>query len=102
MVRYWDRLVSGIEQIVQNTVSMFAEIIPPSAVYDGEIVLPNTLPSQALKRGLTLKASENNVSDVLVGTFPLAPGESLPIEIDNLSKVLVTGDPLDKVYYYGS
>ena len=102
MVRYMDRIVEAIETIVQGTINIIANIIPPSSSYDGEVVLPNTLPDQVLKRGLTLKAAEGNVSDILVGTFPLAPGESLPIEIDNLNKVLVTGTALDKVYYYGS
>ena len=101
-MRYWDRLIEGIEHVVQNTISMVAHLIPPSAVYDGEVTLPGTLPDQSLWRGLTLKASEDNVTDVLVGAFPLAPGESMPIEIDNLNKVLVTGTALDKVYYYGS
>jgi hypothetical protein len=102
MVRYLDRIVEGIETIVNGTVSIVANLIAPSAVYDGEVILPGVLPSQALKKGLTLKAAEGNVSDVLVGDFPLAPGESLPIDIDNSNKVLVTGNAGDKVYHYGS
>ena len=101
-MRYLDRIVTAIESIVQGTISIIANIVPPSTTYDGEVILPGTLPDQVVKRGLTLKASEDNVADVLIGSFPLAPGESLPIDIDNLSKVLVTGDAADKVFYYGS
>jgi len=102
MVAYLDRIVAAVEQIVQGTWSIIANIIPPSQVYDDSVTLPGVLPDQVVKRGAVVKADENNVANVLVGTFPLAPGESLPIEIDNLNKILVTGTAGDIVYYYGS
>lgn len=102
MVEYLDIIVDSIQQIVQGTISIIANITAPSAVYDNSVTLPGVLPDQVVKRGAVIKADENNVADVLVGTFPLAPGESLPIEIDNLNKILTTGTGGDVVYYYGS
>lgn len=79
----------------------FAEV-PPSSLYGNLVTLPGTLPSQAVRKGATIKAHKDNVGEIMVNGMSLEAGESIPINIDNLSKILITGTAGDKAYYLGS
>lgn len=111
MVKYLDIIVEKITALVGKTDQMEftpsglkvdGEFTRPEDIYGNAITLPGTLPDQDVDDGVTIKAKDTNVADVDVNGFALASGESIPLSIDNLSKVLVTGNAGDIVYYLGS
>lgn len=109
MVRYLDIIVEELQKIsIVNAGFTFdgdellVEEPAPSSIYGNQIALPGTLPDQAVKRGSTIKAKDTNVAVVDVNGFKLEAGESVPVEIDNLNKIFVTGNAGDIVYYLGS
>lgn len=80
---------------------------PPTAIYGGSVTMPVTptivvLPPQALLDGVVVKADENNANPLSVNGFSLSPGESVPIAIDNLNRVRVSGGNPDVLWYLGS
>ena len=77
----------------------------PSDIYGDAFVLTggtDTLPDQAIMKGVVIKADDENTNPVLVNGFLLAQGESVPVETDNLQNVVLVGTLNDIVYYLGS
>ena len=111
MTKYLDIIVEKLEEIFGKTDQMTftgdrlnvdTEGGIPEAIYGNSVTLPGTLPDQSVTKGATIKAKDTNVATVVINGFDLEPGESIPIDIDNLNKILVTGNAGDVVYYLGS
>jgi hypothetical protein len=84
------------------TLDRFKMMIAPEAIFSNVMTLPDVLPDQDLVDGVIIKANKNNVDSIFVNGFELEPGESVPIAIDNLNKVLVTGTAGEFFSYIGS
>jgi hypothetical protein len=94
-----------LQDILEELVAIYNSIEKldaPGTIYSGTVTLPGTLPSQALLDGVAIRAKSTNAGTVMFNSFPLEPGESISVRIDDLSKALVTGSELDIIYYIGS
>ena len=108
------------DKLSAGTISTkISEIIKPSKLYNGSKVASTTssvitTASTVLKVGVHLKCPITNTSDVYIGSstmsnttngFPLGPGESIFLEIDNLNKIYLlaaTTTESQKVHYIAS
>lgn len=107
------------DKLSAGTVSAkISEIIKPTKLYSGFKDLSSTASvivttSSPLKSGVHIKAPLSNTSTIYIGNsslatsstsgFPLDPGESLFLEIDNLNKVFALANvTLQKINYIAS
>jgi len=103
-----DKLNSGIVQ------SKVTEIVKPARFINGSKSLTSTATSiaatNAIKIGVHIKAPLTNTDTVFIGAstlvnnpndgFPLEPGESIFIEIDNISKVYARSTAIGQTVKY--
>lgn len=110
--------VTGDFFVDGTQIAKISEITRPSSIISGytlAAVSSTVLPSNALKTGITIKASKANTDFIYVGNsgltggvtsngYPLSSGESIFIECNNSNLVYVIGTTGDTrgVYYIGS
>jgi hypothetical protein len=98
--------------------SKITEIVKPTSLYSGYRDVPTSAAvlstsSIRVKAGVHLKAPTTNTATVYIGTnalatsaingFPLDPGESLYLEIDNINKIfVVSSSDRQKINYIAS
>ena len=95
------------QDLTRGTVSAkISEIIKPADLRSGSVTVTGsakTLHSNSqIKTGVTLKSSVNNTGNILVGNrslgnnnsngYPLEPGESIFLEINNLNRIFVKAE----------
>lgn len=103
-----DKLTNGVVQ------SKITEIIKPTKLTNGSMEVSSTAaaisPVSPIKTGVHVKAPLSNTDTVYIGSsnlttapssgFPLEPGESIFIEIDNVNKVYARSNTLKQKITY--